>query len=120
MVVEAWIAFLGAGGQRYPGLYAVHVRPVNTHVFKSFAVRDTAARDHPVDLAGADFLFETEAVAMGDLARIKIGHGRKADMRVGDRKSVVEGKRSVRVDLGGRRILKKKKKTYEVQIKRVQ
>src|SRR3546814_2889262 len=38
---------------------------------------------HPVDLAGADFLFETEAVAMGDLARIKIGHGRKADMRVG-------------------------------------
>src|SRR3546814_9195056 len=83
MVVEAWIAFLGAGGQRYPGLYAVHVRPVNTHVFKSFAVRDTAARDHPVDLAGADFLFETEAVAMGDLARIKIGHGRKADMRVG-------------------------------------
>src|SRR3546814_13796196 len=34
-------------------------------------------------LAGADFLFETEAVAMGDLARIKIGHGRKADMRVG-------------------------------------
>src|SRR3546814_3867580 len=82
MVVEAWIAFLGAGGQRYPGLYAVHVRPVNTHVFKSFAVRDTAARDHPVDLAGADFLFETEAVAMGDLARIKIGHGRKADMRV--------------------------------------
>src|SRR3546814_16223747 len=38
---------------------------------------------HPVDLAGADFLFETEAVAMGDLARIKIGHGRKAVMRVG-------------------------------------
>src|SRR3546814_20668721 len=83
MVVEAWIAFLGAGGQRYPGLYAVHVRPVNTHVFKSFAVRDTAARDHPVDLSGADFLFETEAVAMGDMSRIKLANSRKADMRGG-------------------------------------
>src|SRR3546814_2645622 len=46
-------------------------------------VQTCALPIYPVDLAGADFLFETEAVAMGDLARIKIGHGRKADMRVG-------------------------------------
>src|SRR3546814_11388361 len=83
MVVEAWIAFLGAGGQRYPGLYAVHVRPVNTHVFQSFAVRDTAARDHPVDLAGADFLFVTAAVALVYMARIKIAHVSKSAMTGG-------------------------------------
>src|SRR3546814_14665707 len=36
--------------------------------------------------------------------------------RAGDRKSVVEGKSvSVRVDLGGRRSIKKKKKTTKVQ-----
>src|SRR3546814_16825128 len=39
------------------------------------------------------------------------GYGRRPASPAGDRKSVVEGKSvSVRVDLGGRRIIKKKKK----------
>src|SRR3546814_16447780 len=46
------------------------------------------------------------AVASGDTARWVIG-----DTTTGDRKSVVEGKRvSVRVDFGGRRIIKKNTK----------
>src|SRR3546814_18715476 len=40
--------------------------------------------------------------------------------RIADRKSVVSGKReAVRVDLGGRRILKKKKKAYKTKTDRV-
>src|SRR3546814_12124994 len=42
--------------------------------------------------------------------------GRAIDLRAIDRKSVVEGKSvSVRVDFGGRRILKKKKDNYTSQ-----
>src|SRR3546814_20356738 len=58
------------------------------------------------DLQGAGEAIKTTALPKS--------HGRRHDIETsGDRKSVVEGKSvSVRVDLGGRRIIKKKKKRY--------
>src|SRR3546814_16063178 len=57
----------------------------------------------------------TRVLREGDVYRVPEQSGlRLATGNAGDRKSVVSGKRvSVRVDLGGRRIIKKKKKTNE-------
>src|SRR3546814_11545812 len=66
---------------------------------------------HPADRAGVDQVLGPELV--GELAEVELGHHdpRIAAEHLADRKSVVQGKSvSVRVDLGGRRIITKKKK----------
>src|SRR5579863_5085791 len=55
---------------------------VDAGMIEAFGMRDAAARDHPVDFAGADFLRVGEAVAMRDRPVVKIGYGGKADMRM--------------------------------------
>src|SRR3546814_11611766 len=52
---------------------------------------------------------DATATVAGHRNVVQIGR----EKRIADRKSVVRGKEvSVRVDLGGRRVIKKKKKTY--------
>lgn len=60
-------------------MQVVAVRP---RVLEALAVRDAAARGHPVDFVRVDLLFDAQAVAMHDPAREQIGHRRQADMRM--------------------------------------
>jgi hypothetical protein len=48
----------------------------------AFRVDDAAPRGHPVDVAGDDRLVRAQAVAVDDLAREQIRHGRQVDVRV--------------------------------------
>src|SRR3546814_12604791 len=80
------------------------------------STRDVLNLVHELDQKGASLrVLEPEVTTAGSMGRMVITIlGMVADMEltfIKDRKSVVEGKSvSVRVDLGGRRILKKKKK----------
>src|SRR3546814_12582689 len=74
-------------------------------------------RQERSDLGGTEF--SLARLLLGVLAAMEHGApppgercgGRRTRRHAGDRKSVVSGKRvSVRVDLGGRRLIKKKKK----------
>ena len=49
----------------------------------AFRVNDAAPRGHPVDVAGDDRLVRSQVVAVDDLAREQIRHGRQVDVRVG-------------------------------------
>ena len=66
--------FLSAGllvlaRQRDPRLDPVNRSALGARLFEPLRVRDAAARDHPVDLAGFDGLLHADAVAVHDLAR---------------------------------------------------
>src|SRR3546814_19608319 len=88
--------------QAMGALHAVYAAERARHADRAALV----AADGHLDLAGTDQRAAARRRAAGRLAHLpRIMH------RTGDRKIVVEGKIvSVRVDLGGRRILKKKHK----------
>src|SRR3546814_14277168 len=78
----------------------------------AYRIFDRLARLHEAGQAGIHALLEM--MTAPEQAAIPFDIDRQHDDdRIGDRKSVVEGKRvSVRVNIGGRRIIKKKKTTY--------
>src|SRR3546814_14092733 len=66
--------------------------------------------DAPAVAATTSGVVPAAGAPSDQLATVNIGYSRPRDVEIEDRKSVGEGKSvSVRVNLGGRRILKKKK-----------
>ena len=80
MMRERWSGLLVGGGQRDPGLDAVHAVPLGARFLEAFGMGDAAAGGHPIDLARNDGLFGPQAVAMHDLALEQIADGGEADM----------------------------------------
>src|SRR3546814_19916451 len=73
-------------------------------------------RQRPRDPAAVPFLAAHRACMAAD-AGVEIDHQPELDLRWRDRKSVVSGKSvSVRVDLGGRRIIKKKDNRKDITL----
>src|SRR6516162_11603482 len=49
---------------------------------EALRMRDSPSRGHPVDFPGTDHLLNSGRVAVHDLARKHVRHGRQADMRM--------------------------------------
>ena len=82
MVIEGRIGLFMLSRKGHPGLDTVHVRAVLAGVVEAFGMGDAAPGNHPVDLARTNVLRHAQAVAMGEGAIIKVGHGRDADVRM--------------------------------------
>src|SRR3546814_16366468 len=101
----------------HPGLDAVVLAtPHSRHADQMVAIAEAGKHvycEKPFTLAKAD---AERAIAAADAAgvRIVVGHNRRFVPAMAERKSGVWGQSgSVRVDLGGRRIIKKKKNQHE-------
>src|SRR6185295_8954250 len=68
--------------KRYPRLDRMNRSTFTSSLLEALRVSDPAAGDHPIHLARSDCLLNTNGVAVHDLTREQIGHGREADMRM--------------------------------------
>ena len=74
-MLEARLALLFARRQRHPALNAVQARaPPALFGSRALGMNDAPPRDHPVDVAGADRLGETEVITVYDLAFEEVSH----------------------------------------------
>src|SRR5688572_335523 len=84
MMLEPRLGFFVGPRQRNPALDPVQVAAVPANLRTgALRVRDAAAGDHPVDVAGTDGLRRAQVVAVKELPSEEVRHRAQVDVRMG-------------------------------------